>query len=88
MEFNGGDNICGNDDPDAIRPCFLESTVTKEPGPEAYDEFEAALNGTGLVIRVLKDTHHVESIKDGTDDKLENANSDLQCNKRSGGVSD
>lgn len=89
MESNGGD-ICGggNKDPDSISPCFIESSANKEPGPEAYDEFEAALNGTGLVIRVLKDTHHVESIQDGTEDKLENANSELECDsKRPGGVS-
>lgn len=28
--------------------------------------FEANLNGSGLVIRVLKDTHRVESIEEGT----------------------
>ncbi|KAH8297655.1 hypothetical protein KR054_004818 [Drosophila jambulina] len=48
-------------------PCFIQST-RPDPGPEAYDEFEACLNGSGLTIRVLKNTHKVESVDDGAMD--------------------
>ncbi|XP_075162163.1 uncharacterized protein LOC142234846 [Haematobia irritans] len=50
----------------ALQPCFVTPRKT-DPGPEAYDEFEACLNGSGLVIRVLKDSHCVENITDGTE---------------------
>lgn len=61
--------------------------TVKEPGPEAYDEFEAALNGSGLVIRVLKDTHRVESIKDGAESKFDNPNSDDEREPKQSAVS-
>ncbi|XP_017137985.1 uncharacterized protein LOC108152866 isoform X1 [Drosophila miranda] len=48
-----------------IAPCFLQPR-RPDPGPEAYDEFEACLNGSGLTIRVLKDTHKVEAVDDGS----------------------
>lgn len=50
-----------------MQPCFQTPRPPK-PGPEAYDEFEACLNGSGLVIRVLKDTHRVENISDGAEE--------------------
>lgn len=50
-----------------MHPC-LQTPRQPDPGPDAYDEFEACLNGSGLVIRVLKDTHQVESICDGTEE--------------------
>lgn len=52
-----------------IQPCFIQPT-RPDPGPEAYDEFEACLNGSGLTIRVLKNTHRVESINDGSELQL------------------
>ncbi|XP_017104069.2 uncharacterized protein [Drosophila bipectinata] len=48
-----------------LAPCFIQPT-RPDPGPEAYDEFEACLNGSGLTIRVLKNTHKVESVDDGS----------------------
>ncbi|KAM7355640.1 uncharacterized protein ACRADG_001639 [Cochliomyia hominivorax] len=58
-----------------IQPCFQAPRLPK-PGPEAYDEFEACLNGSGLVIRVLKDTHQVENICDGTEEFHDDNGSD------------
>ncbi|KAI8126309.1 hypothetical protein FF38_09130 [Lucilia cuprina] len=60
-----------------IQPCF-QTPRLPDPGPEAYDEFEACLNGSGLVIRVLKDTHQVENICDGTEEFNDDNASD--CN--------
>lgn len=57
-----------------IQPCFIQPT-RPDPGPEAYDEFEACLNGSGLTIRVLKNTHKVESVNDGAGSNL-NADDD------------
>lgn len=69
------------DDPcKCLQPCFVEPRKP-EPGPDAYDEFEACLNGSGLVIRVLKNTHQVENICDGTE--VYNVNSeDEECNNK------
>ncbi|XP_037933722.1 uncharacterized protein LOC119669110 [Teleopsis dalmanni] len=61
-----------------IKPCFINPTKP-DPGPEAYDEFEACLNGSGLTIRVLKDTHQVESVNDGEDEGLDDSGS--ECDK-------
>ncbi|EDW18106.1 uncharacterized protein LOC6581917 [Drosophila mojavensis] len=55
---------CDCDCSPEIQPCFIQPTIP-DPGPEAYDEFEACLNGSGLTIRVLKNTHKVESVDDG-----------------------
>ncbi|XP_034481128.1 uncharacterized protein LOC117786829 isoform X1 [Drosophila innubila] len=52
-----------------IQPCFIQPT-RPDPGPDAYDEFEACLNGSGLTIRVLKNTHKVESVNDGAGSNL------------------
>ncbi|XP_005188523.2 uncharacterized protein LOC101893663 [Musca domestica] len=61
-------NVC-------MPPCFV-TPRKPEPGPDAYDEFEACLNGSGLVIRVLKDTHCVENICDGTENFQDDHSSD------------
>ncbi|XP_058982425.1 uncharacterized protein LOC131804084 [Musca domestica] len=65
-------NVC-------MPPCFV-TPRKPEPGPDAYDEFEACLNGSGLVIRVLKDTHCVENICDGTENFQDDHSSD-DCEK-------
>ncbi|EDV50134.1 uncharacterized protein LOC6545543 [Drosophila erecta] len=57
---------CDCDCSPEIAPCFIQPT-RPDPGPEAYDEFEACLNGSGLTIRVLKNTHKVESVLDGSE---------------------
>ncbi|XP_065360659.1 uncharacterized protein LOC135954418 [Calliphora vicina] len=64
-----------------MQPCF-QTPRQPDPGPEAYDEFEACLNGSGLVIRLLKDTHQVENICDGTEE-FNDVNAS-ECNKYSG----
>ena len=46
-----------------MKPCIL-CPSKPDFGPEKYDEFEANLNGSGLTIRVLKDTHVVENVCD------------------------
>ena len=58
-----------------MQPCFICPSKPC-PGPEAYEEFEACLNGSGMTIRVLKDTHHVESISDGNDNTIEDSDDD------------
>ncbi|XP_017021230.1 uncharacterized protein [Drosophila kikkawai] len=60
---------CDCDCSPELAPCFIQPT-RPDPGPEAYDEFEASLNGSGLTIRVLKNTHKVESIDDGAREDL------------------
>ncbi|XP_017128042.1 uncharacterized protein LOC108146518 [Drosophila elegans] len=60
---------CDCDCSPEIAPCFIQPT-RPDPGPEAYDEFEACLNGSGLTIRVLKNTHKVESVQDGNEGNL------------------
>lgn len=62
-----------------MQPCFV-TPRKPDPGPEAYDEFEACLNGSGLVIRVLKDSHCVENICDGTEE-FHNDNNSEDCEK-------
>ncbi|KMY96778.1 uncharacterized protein LOC6736306 [Drosophila simulans] len=57
---------CDCDCSPELAPCFIQPTKP-DPGPEAYDEFEACLNGSGLTIRVLKNTHKVESVMDGAE---------------------
>lgn len=57
---------CDCDCSPELAPCFIQPTKP-DPGPEAYDEFEACLNGSGLTIRVLKNTHKVESVMDGSE---------------------
>ncbi|XP_017060179.1 uncharacterized protein LOC108100674 [Drosophila ficusphila] len=57
---------CDCDCSPELAPCFIQPTK-QDPGPEAYDEFEACLNGSGLTIRVLKNTHKVESVQDGSE---------------------
>lgn len=64
-------------------PCFIVPTKP-EPGPEAYEEFEACLNGSGLVIRVLKNTHQVESIDDGVQDNIDSGS---DCDGKNNAVS-
>ncbi|XP_059226912.1 uncharacterized protein LOC106094572 isoform X2 [Stomoxys calcitrans] len=67
-EANSCDDINSCDPCDVcLQPCFV-TPRKPEPGPDAYDEFEACLNGSGMVIRVLKDTHCVENIRDGTEE--------------------
>lgn len=66
-----------------MQPCF-QKPRPPDPGPEAYDEFEACLNGSGLLIRVLKDTHQVENICDGTEGFKDENDSD--CEKCGGKV--
>ncbi|KAH8255188.1 hypothetical protein KR038_000673 [Drosophila bunnanda] len=75
MNENAGDDgcegccqcTCDCDCSPELAPCFIQPT-RPDPGPEAYDEFEACLNGSGLTIRVLKNTHKVESVDDGATD--------------------
>ncbi|KAH8415727.1 hypothetical protein KR222_011345 [Zaprionus bogoriensis] len=75
MPPNTGDDCCqcecdcDCDCSPEIQPCFIQPT-RPDPGPDAYDEFEACLNGSGLTIRVLKNTHKVESINDGAEAHL------------------
>ncbi|XP_061389993.1 uncharacterized protein LOC133325227 [Musca vetustissima] len=66
-------NVC-------MQPCFV-TPRKPEPGPDAYDEFEACLNGSGLVIRVLKDSHCVESVCDGTENFQDDHSSEEGCEK-------
>ncbi|CAD7002432.1 uncharacterized protein LOC101454626 [Ceratitis capitata] len=79
--------------PQIMPPCFVAPTKP-EPGPEAYEEFEACLNGSGLVIRVLKNTHQVESVDDGMQDNLdsgsdcERKNADNNANNRCETIND
>ncbi|EDW76980.1 uncharacterized protein Dwil_GK21154 [Drosophila willistoni] len=68
---------CDCDCSPEIQPCFIQPT-RPEPGPEAYDEFEACLNGSGLTIRVLKNTHKVESVDDGAQSGA-NLGADDEC---------
>uniref|UniRef100_A0A1B0G0X9 Transcriptional cofactor Bfc domain-containing protein n=1 Tax=Glossina morsitans morsitans TaxID=37546 RepID=A0A1B0G0X9_GLOMM len=67
--------------PDTSRrePCLMEPTKPS-PGPSDYEEFEACLNGSGLLIRVLKDTHQVQNICDGTEN-FDNAESGSDCDR-------
>ncbi|XP_054733567.1 uncharacterized protein LOC129241332 [Anastrepha obliqua] len=66
--------------PQIMAPCFVTPTKP-EPGPEAYEEFEACLNGSGLVIRVLKNTHQVESVDDGMQHGDNESGSDCEKKK-------
>lgn len=56
--------------PPPICPPMLESNVIKRGKPERgeYDEFEANLNGTGITIRVLKNSHTVTDVIDSQDE--------------------
>uniref|UniRef100_A0A1A9V5J9 Transcriptional cofactor Bfc domain-containing protein n=1 Tax=Glossina austeni TaxID=7395 RepID=A0A1A9V5J9_GLOAU len=68
---------CNVPDTSRREPCFMEPTKPS-PGPSDYEEFEACLNGSGLLIRVLKDTHQVQNICDGTEN-FDNAESGSDC---------
>ncbi|XP_055847126.1 uncharacterized protein LOC129912755 [Episyrphus balteatus] len=59
-----------------MKPCIL-CPSKPDYGSEKYDEFEANLNGSGLTIRVLKDTHVVENVCDiePDDDDIEKCSS-------------
>ncbi|XP_036338094.1 uncharacterized protein LOC118747962 [Rhagoletis pomonella] len=63
--------------PQIMPPCFVVPTKP-EPGPEAYEQFEACLNGSGLVIRVLKNTYVVESADDGMQQGGHDSGSDCE----------
>lgn len=50
-----------------ICPTLPEAGVVRTATPEeegCYDEFEANLNGTGITIRVLKNSHTVTNVLD------------------------
>lgn len=71
--------------PPPICPPISESQVVRKATPDEegeYDEFEANLNGTGITIRVLKNSHTVTDVLDS-----ENEDSGCEMNEICGKVS-